>query len=87
MKLYVIISLLARLSPLFKSLPIAFPHRGLSFERANRWEVSHKCLIETLFEFMNKRTPMCPGWQNAFNGGASLQMQGMSRGSPTGLVT
>lgn len=38
------------------------------------------------FEFMNRRTPMCPGWQNVFNGRASLQMQGMSSGSLTGLL-
>lgn len=35
---------------------------------------------------MNRRTPMYPRWQNVFNSRASLQMQGMSSGSLTGLL-
>lgn len=35
---------------------------------------------------MNKKTPLCPGWQNVFNGLASLQMQGTSSGPLTGLL-
>lgn len=68
--------------------PINFPKEAPHLKHANRWEASHKCLIETLFTVINKRTlPVCPGWQNDFiMTGHHCKTPPMLCGSPTGFV-
>lgn len=60
LKIHFIISLSWDSDQFLRELLCCRLHRGLSFKHANRWEASHKCLIETLLSLWIREHPCAP---------------------------
>lgn len=86
MKLYFIISRLLFSGHFLRELFHRLLHRGISLKHTNRWEASHKRLIETLLTLWIREHSWALDDRMSLTAGASLQMQGMISGSPTGVL-